>query len=1255
LGKPNRCSKEYPEVNQEEKHLSIEQIECLIETQPGVTESHAQSGSLEEARCHLANCEICQKLVSMHRQCQRTLRQLGEEGSSKVARDCPSQESLNKLAAGISNSEEAEIVLQHCAACDYCGSLLRQAMEYFADAGTPEEESMLAALETSQPAWQRRFGAILAKQSVADVKESDDLNARVSGKSVGFALAPRWVYAIAATVLFAIAGLGWARWRSSPTYAERLLARAYAEQRTMEPRFTGAGHGPMRVERGGESSRLSHPAALLEVEALVARKIAEHPEDPSWLQSRGRIDLLEGNYDAAMEALQRAVEIEPRSAEILTDLATAYFQQAELRKQAVYYSHALELLGQALAIKPDDPVALFNRAINEERLFLYQQAVDDWLRYLRLDPTGAWAEEARARLAGAQKILKNRENNSGRHLMDGPQLNSYLSSENQRGIDAVNARIEDYGKMAVRSWLREAFPAAGGKRQNGRSEEARSALLALASIAKSRHGDLWFEDLLKGSRTPLFAEAAQSLSKALLADDEGNYVLALSAARQSEVLFQRAGNSAGLYAAEVEEVAALRLTDAEGHCAERAVTLTQKLRGRHYVWLGSELALEYAICSELLGNEGTAQKIATRTVADTRKANYTTAYLRALTVLAGLDRSAGKESESWQEANNGLSLFWAGQYPAMRGYSLQAQMELLAEDSRDWFLQATILQEAVRLIDTEPDLLLRSVAHDRLARAAMQAGMPAVAQINFQTARRLFAECPQNQATKARQADAEILSVRADLRSGDRENAGDRLEGVRQALLNSSYGYALVDFFEVKAEMLGDRGDVSGAELSLASALALTEKRLRSVDSERDRILWDRENSSVYRSLVSLLLHEERGSDALEVWEWYRGAPLRSGDGPFSTPIPKSDQADGEGSLSDLESHPLKPLTGTLNQHLRNLKKETVVSYAFLSGGLAVWVFDDRGIHWQWISKTPETIERQGRHFRKLCEDPRSDMSILRAESRALYDLLIAPVSDHLTPDRTVVLEGDGSIAQIPMQVLVDRQGRYLDERFDVDWSPGFEYEIGLRPGIPFSEHSSALVVATAEALGAEWGERKALPDAVAEGRSVSELFPAARLLVGEQVTLAHVKQHLGGAAIFHFAGHASAGTELGGLLLRRNSAEKNGLEVLSASELNAKRLKNLDLAVLSACSTELGANEGITDPASVARAFLRAGVPHVVASRWAVDSRSARNFMDYFYGMLVAGNSVPHSLRIAGNKLRMGRDTSHPFYWAAFNCFGRG
>lgn len=79
---------------------------------------------------------------------------------------------------------------------------------------------------------------------------------------------------------------------------------------------------------------------------------------------------------------------------------------------------------------------------------------------------------------------------------------------------------------------------------------------------------------------------------------------------------------------------------------------------------------------------------------------------------------------------------------------------------------------------------------------------------------------------------------------------------------------------------------------------------------------------------------------------------------------------------------------------------------------------------------------------------------------------------------------------------------------------------------------------------------------------------------------------------------------------------------------------------------------EGVTD---LARAFLAAGVPSVLATLWDVEDRATGRFLDLFYAHLLQGNDVMSSLQAAQIASLRSLDESlrSPRSWAAFNLVG--
>jgi CHAT domain-containing protein/cytochrome c-type biogenesis protein CcmH/NrfG len=1166
-------------------------------------------------------------------------------GESPPQGDCPAPALWREIAGGLAPPDETLPSLEHASRCDHCGPLLREAVAEVSNLNgetTEAERTLIAILESARAEWQQR----LAQQITGTPHSGPDRQPTpwwqrwlvVPRLAFPRLAIPRLGMAGASLLAIVIAG-SWVivhRYntnnasRNQPAAASRLLARAYTEKRTLELRIAGANYAPLRVSLGPSASFTSRPAALLTAEALIASQLESHPTDPSWLQAKAQADVLEGKYDAAVEALRHALQLDPHSSAILTDLATAYFQRAQQEDRKEDFGAAYEYLSQALRLHPDDPVALFNRAIVAEHQFLYHQALDDWDHYLRVDPGSQWGEEARNRANAVREKLKQHESRMT-PLLSPAQLTARLANASLG--PEVDERVEEYLHEAVRSWLPQAFP----ESKNTADSNAAQALFFLAELTSRQHSDQWLADLLRGSSNPHFPQAANALARAVKANDTGEYGVSRQQAALAERLFRASGNTAGLLRAEFEQAFEAQISRHSEECRRRSITAGAEAKRYSYPWVQIQLGLEEGVCSILMGDLGTYEKAARRALDRAQQAGYGALYLRALGLLADSKFNAGDRSGGWKFICTALDRYWARQFPAMRGFNLYGQEAFAAEDANQSNLQLALWREAVALINSNEDLLLRAGAHGSIALAALAAHQPDIAAYQYQEAARLYALAPQTEAIRAYRIESEIRSAQAESRQSAFGLALARLTSTQGEVRRLSNNYLAEIFYSTLGQVQLGSHHAEEAEQVFRPALRLAEQNLASLTSEASRMSWSKDAAPVYLGLAEAELVKGREQESLDMFEWYLGAPQRVGTRGHAS------------SGHTPERLQFLPDPSQLPARLPLLSNQTVLAYGVLPDGLAIWAYDNRGVSAKWIPKSSRELQELADNFYAECSEPGSDLSALHRDSRTLYSLLIGPIEQRLDPRRTLVIETEGFLARLPFEALLDSSGQYLIARGPIVHSPGPYAEARMHPDAAITPDMPALVVGIA--ASSPDADLFVVPNVPVGADAVASGFHSPRVLKGPEATLGAVRSALPAAAVFHFAGHAITTSNHTGLMLEGRDA--GAPVVLDANVLRKLNLQNMQLAVLAACSTDSGEG-GSRGFDSVAEALQISGVPHVVASRWTVDSVEANAFANYFYLSLFSGQPVSNATRLTSQKMLLNPRTAHPYYWAAFAAYGR-
>jgi CHAT domain-containing protein len=1021
----------------------------------------------------------------------------------------------------------------------------------------------------------------------------------------------------------------------------RLILEAYGEQRTLELRIGTTRHAFVRVKRGqSTSSSLDQPLPLLEAQAEIGRLLRHDPDRPAFLSLRGRAALLDWSYEAAITDLQKALWSDPKSPERLSDLASAYFERAERNNSFEDYGMAFELQSQALETDNDNPVVVFNRGITAEHLFLFTQSERDWEHYLRLDTSGDWSDEARQRLAKVRSLLADHDLKITSALLTPAEFADRVDPIVPATWEQVDQRIEDYLSMAISEWV-PSLHSGDGKP----TLRVRQALTTLAIIMKQNHGDIWLSDLLSDPATPGLSEGVSSLARAIAADSASDDYASGRVKSQSALRSFRSANShAGMARSTLEEATAFHFSDAASECLSAASEALSVAQSHKYLSIQVQSELELYNCSALMSQFDRSREFAARAYKTAIEHHYSGLAIRAMTFLAHAEYSRGHREQGWRICQNALQKYWSDGSPSSRAYGLYVVMDVLSQTDEKWHLDFAIGSEGMTFIAKGEEPLMRAEEYTNLAHAATMAGELQTATGELNLAVQALDSAVRSDVTDNYRFDT--LLFLAWIQGRSNPDDGIRLLDSLKARLFEMHNETLAaKYYLARGELLAAKGDLSQADRELSLAVYFGERQRSSLKSELDRASWVRGSEEPYEELADVKQREQDSSGGLAVLELYRGAAVRA-ENQLSATI--KSLMEGESSTNGLQEI-LVPEAALVSRVLSESDKSIVLIYSVSSRGLGIWVYSNHVLSFHSVDRDPRYLRMLAMRFGELCSQPSSSIDSVRATAHQLYDALIDPVADQIHAGRPLLIEPGPSLSQVPFQALLDRSGRYLADDHAILLSPGLRYvPFGSSLDHGVNSDSEALIVAS-EAGGVDSGLRP-VTNALSEANRTSEHFRHPQLLVGDQASLDNLDSMLPRAEVFHFAGHAGMSNGEMGLLLRRSQTDPL-TGVFSAPLLHIGTLPNLKIAVLSACSTEVS-NPGTLDPQGLARAILRAGAADVVASRWDVDSKATEMLMTRFYDLMLTGHPVSEALN--GAELSLRQQYSHPYYWAAFDVFGK-
>jgi CHAT domain-containing protein len=291
-----------------------------------------------------------------------------------------------------------------------------------------------------------------------------------------------------------------------------------------------------------------------------------------------------------------------------------------------------------------------------------------------------------------------------------------------------------------------------------------------------------------------------------------------------------------------------------------------------------------------------------------------------------------------------------------------------------------------------------------------------------------------------------------------------------------------------------------------------------------------------------------------------------------------------------------------------------------------------------------------------------------RQAARKLYELLVAPVTDHLAGHARLTVVPYRELSSLPFGLLEDESGALLFERFAISTAPSIA-SLRILERAPADPTN----VARACVVGAPLTSQDLEPLAGAARETellralVASVHPEAAILcrTGAEATPAHYALDARGAQLVHLACHAGVGNVSGAALYLAPDAD--GHSTLDAS--NIARVP-LDRAMVFLAACRSGGGPATADGSmGAAREFLRAGARAVIASHWKVSddvaTRVAAEFYERFFradGHTPArdvASALQSAMLATRDELSRAKgcidSTLHAGWWAPFFVLGCG
>ena len=1037
---------------------------------------------------------------------------------------------------------------------------------------------------------------------------------------------------------------GRALWQAQHPHLLNELVAAVGSDLDLEPRLSGGfrpGREPAQRRGLSAGTRDLSPDVRIAL-ARIEKEFTDHRTARN-LHHLGVARLVAGEIDksvAALEDASRGVATDPS---LMSDLAAAYLVRGSTAGRREDIAKAASQAEKATLANPSFAEAFFNRGLAFEALSLQHDARATWERYLQLDSRSAWADEARRHL----RALSDRP---------APPWDSALAAlrdSNRCREDAVVVGALNASPVRARDYFEdELLPSWGDAYLAGKREEATSRLRCARALGEgfAGAGDLMARDAvsaIQASSSSSGGKNALALAAAHQLFRDGRRLFEESRFKEAEARFhdassqlRQAGSGFELEATFFAARSAYRQQRIDDVLTSLA-RLIDAATPRGYLYLVARLHRLRGVIEEGQSSFAAVLEDYRAALSHYDQTHDAENVAGVHNLLAQHLQTLGEPRESWEHLFQALASFSVVS-SALQRYQilLVAIQKCTHDDLPDVALhfQNAFLENA-RAWPSGAATGATVNAYLQRARVLRRLGDLKSGEQDVNEARRLLVEVRDRDL--AERWNIEILLTEAE--NWQDARPADAVRALTEAigrLQRTGSTLKLPYFFVVLGRARLASGDIDEAQADFQRGIDAFEEQHRTVDSPQSRVSHFDESWDVFADMIRLQLQQRKRPDvALAYVERGRARTLL-------------ELVTRRGVLP-IRAHDISALQRRIPRHV------AVLSFAVLRDQLAAWVITDRSadvVQQQTIDL--RTLEARVAALRAAMDggSGRRDKELLAD----LYDVLIRPAIARIDPSAALVIVPDGPLNSVPFAALIDRRtDHYLIE----------DRAVGLAPSLAvFVEMSDRLLARAPEStpkllvVGDPSINRSAYPNlanlegAKAEALEIAGLYRGAELLTGPNATKAQFLKSIRRSDLVHFAGHAIANSEfpwLSRLLFAPGS--EAGSDTLFSRELTDEQLDRLSLVVLAACSTGTGADVRGEGVLSLARSFLAAGAPTVVASLWEVSDAASQRLFSNFYRRLRAGAPPLAALRDAQLVALRSADPADrlPANWAGFAAIG--